>query len=294
MLNGSLLAVVLAAVPIHISDEPPVALARGGSGTVCHCPCRTTLCDCTMHSETCHRCFGLGVTLSADALNAMFASTERPVLQSADADWFHADAYPEIRVRLEAMTGSGASAPFEVRFVPDPLVASRYVPDGTFDGRTYAAWLRRVDRTRAATLSMGAKDDPATWRILDGNAQHLNDSLQKSFRLVRLDGSSVEVFRSDSTLEWEANLYLRSVVAGIPHEGLLGDPETARSALLSLVDLVDLQVKSGDMAGAVLSLDRLIDAASTRWLDPSKEDTTGALCGFRKIRNLLVPGSSCA
>jgi hypothetical protein len=59
------------------------------------------------------------------------------------------------------------------------------------------------------------------------------------------------------------------------------------------VDLVDLQVKSGDAAGAVASLDRLIDAASTRWLDPSKEDTTGALCGFRKIRNLLVPGSSC-
>ena len=293
MLNGSLLAVILAAVPIHISDEP-VALARGGSGTVCHCPCRTPLCDCSMHSETCHRCYGLGVTLSPDLLNAMFTSTERPVLQSTDAGWFQADAYPEIRVRLEAVTGSGASAPFEIRFVPDPQVASRYVPDETFDGRTYAAWIKRVDRTRAATLSMGAKDDPATWRILDGNAQHLNDSLQKTFRLVRLDGSSMEVFRSDSTLEWEANLYLRSVVAGIPQEGLLGDPETAKSALLSLVDLVDLQVKSGDMAGAVLSLDRLIEAAGTRWLDPTKEDTAGALCGFRKIRNLLVPGSSCA
>jgi hypothetical protein len=83
------------------------------------------------------------------------------------------------------------------------------------------------------------------------------------------------------------------VVAGIPQDALLEDPETARSTLLSLVDLVDLQVKAGDAAGAVASLDRLIDAASTRWLDPSKEDTTGALCGFRKIRNLLVPGSSC-
>lgn len=289
MLIATLLTVVLAAVPLQAREEP-VALARGGSGTVCHCPCRTTLCDCTMHSETCHRCYGIGVTLSPDMLSALLVSAERPILQSSNAGWFQADVYPEIRIRLEA----GASTPLEIRFVPDPTGASRYVPDETFDARTYAAWVRRVDRTRPATLSMGTKDDPATWRILDGDAQHLNESLQKSFRLVRLDGSSTEVFRSDSTLEWEANLYLRSVVAGIPQEGLLGDPETAKSALLSLVDLVDLQVKSGDMAGAVLSLDRLIDAAGTRWLDPTKEDTAGALCGFRKIRNLLVPGSSCA
>jgi len=293
MLIATLLTVVLAAVPLQAREEP-VALARGGSGTVCHCPCRTTLCDCTMHSETCHRCFGIGVTLSTEMLSTVLASAERPILQSSNAGWFQADVYPEIKIRLEGMTGSGASAPFEIRFVPDPKVAARYVPDETFDARTYAAWIRRIDRSRPATLSIGAKDDPATWRILDGDAQHLNESLQKSFRLVRLDGSSMEVFRSDSTLEWEANLYLRSVVAGIPQEGLLGDPETAKSALLSLVDLVDLQVKSGDMAGAVLSLDRLIEAAGTRWLDPTKEDTAGALCAFRKIRNLLVPGSSCA
>src|SRR4029450_6415089 len=100
MLIATLLA-VLTAVPVQSTSEP-IALARGGSGTVCHCPCRTAFCDCTMHSETCHRCYSVGVNLARATLEAALASTEPPMLESNDAGWFEAGAFPEIRVRLEA------------------------------------------------------------------------------------------------------------------------------------------------------------------------------------------------
>jgi hypothetical protein len=273
----------------------PVALGRGGSGASCHCPCQITGCSCLTHSESCHRCYAITITVAPDLLSAMLSSADTPWLEAAHAGWFDAASYPELNVRLEAtMAGSGQARPMEIRFVPDPDVPSRYVPDSAFDSRAYASWVRQVDRGRSAVLSVGTKDDPATWRILDGNPQHLNESLAKSVRLVRRDGSKLEVFRSESTLGWEANLYLRSVIAGIPEDAVLGDGGAVRSALASLVDVVDLQVKSGDAAGAVASLDTLIDAATHRWLDPAKDDTRGAICGFRKIRNLLVPGSNCS
>jgi hypothetical protein len=220
---------------------------------------------------------------------------EAPVLESSDARWFDAAPYPELKVRLEGtVAGTDRTESTQIRFVADPLVPSRYVPDPSFDARAYAAWVKRVDRGKEATLTVGAKDDPGTWRILDGNPEHLNESLDKSFRLVRRDGSRLEVFRSEATLGWEATLYLRAVVAGIPDEALRGDPSEARTKLLSLLDLTDLQMKAGDASGAVRSLDGLIDAGETHWLDPTHEDTKGALCGFRKIRNLLVPGSNCS
>jgi hypothetical protein len=273
----------------------PVALGRGGSGASCHCPCQITGCNCMTHSESCHRCYAITITVAPDLLGAMLSSTETPVLEAAYASWFEAAPHAELNVRLEAtMAGSGQAREMQIRFLPDPDVPSRYVPDTSFDGRAYAAWARQVDRGHSAVLSVGTKDDPATWRIRDGNPQHLNESLAKSFRLVRRDGSRLEVFRSESTLGWEANLYLRSVVAGIPADALLGEGGEGRSALASLVDVVDLQVKAGDAAGAVTSLDALIDTAKNRWLDPGKDDTRGAICGFRKIRNLLVPGSSCS
>lgn len=273
----------------------PLALGRGGSGASCHCPCEITGCSCLTHSESCHRCYAITVTVGHDLLTAMLSSTETPVLEASYASWFEAAPHPELNVRLEAtMASSGQVREMKIRFVPDPEVPSRYVPDRAFDGRAYAVWARQVDRSRDAVLSVGTKDDPSTWRIRDGNLQHLNESLAKSFRLVRRDGSPIEVFRSESTLGWEANLYLRSVVAGIPQEALAGEGAEVRSALSSLVDLVDLQVKSGDAMGAVASLDALIDTAKTRWLDPTKDETTSALCGFRKIRNLLVPGSNCS
>jgi len=272
----------------------PLAMGRGGSGASCHCPCEITGCNCQAHSESCHRCYAITITVTHDLLSAMLSSTETPVLEASYASWFEAAPHPELNVRLEAtMTGSGQVREMQIRFVPDPDVPSRYVPDTAFDVRAYAAWARQVDRAKDGTLSVGTKDDPATWRIRDGNLQHLNESLAKSFRLVRRDGSRLEVFRSESTLGWEANLYLRSVVARIPESALLGDGADVRSALTSLVDLVDLQMKSGDAAGAITSLDTLVGTAKNRWLDPTKEDTTSALCGFRKIRNLLVPGSTC-
>ena len=272
----------------------PLAMGRGGSGASCHCPCEITGCNCMTHSESCHRCYAITVTVAHDLLSAMLSSTETPVLEASYASWFEAAPHPELNMRLEAtMSGSGQPREMKIRFVPDPDVPSRYVPDAAFDVRAYAAWTRQVDRSRDAVLSVGTKDDPATWRIRDGNTQHLNESLAKSFRLVRRDGSRLEVFRSESTLGWEANLYLRSVVARIPEGALLGQGSDVRGALTSLVDLVDLQMKSGDAAGAIASLDALLDTAKNRWLDPTKEDTTSALCGFRKIRNLLVPGSTC-
>jgi hypothetical protein len=284
----------LAAVELQRSDGP-LALGRGGSGASCHCPCEITGCNCMTHSESCHRCYAITVTVSHELLSAMLSSTETPVLEASHASWFEAAPNPELNVRLEAtMAGSGQVREMRIRFTPDPDVPWRYLPDTAFDGRAYAAWARQVDRSRDAVLSVGTKDDPATWRIRDGNPQHLNESLAKSFRLVRRDGSTLEVFRSESTLGWEANLYLRSVVARIPDGALLGEGAQTRGALASLVDLVDLQMKSGDAVGAVASLDALIGTAKTRWLDSTKDETTGALCGFRKIRNLLVPGSNCS
>ena len=275
--------------------KEPIALARGGSGGICHCPCRSGSCDCTMHSETCHRCYDLTVNLNRRTLAAILGSGEAPILEASNASWFEASPHPELKVRLEAtMKDSGQPETLEIRFVPDPVLASRYVPDKTFDATAYAAWTRRVDRGVGAALTVGAKDDPGTWRILDGDANRLNQSLEKSFRLVRQDGSHLEVFRSESTLGWEANLYLRAVVAGIPDDALRGNPTQARSDLLSLLDLVDLQMKAGDPSGAIRSLDGLIESGKSRWLDAEHEDTAGALCGFRKIRNLLVPGSSCS
>lgn len=299
LMMGMLLCVVSAGTtPAAVELQRlggPLAMGRGGSGASCHCPCEITGCNCMTHSESCHRCYAITVTLGPDLLSAMLSSTETPVLEASYASWFEAAPHPELNVRLEAtMAGTGQPREMKIRFVPDPELPSRYVPDAAFDGRAYAAWARQVDRSRDAVLSVGTKDNPATWRIRDGNLQHLNDSLAKSFRLVRRDGSALEVFRSESTLGWEANLYLRSVVAGIPKEALLGESADVRSALASLVDLVDLQVKSGDVMGAVASLDGLVDTAKSRWLDPTKEDTTRALCGFKKIRNLLVPGSNCS
>jgi hypothetical protein len=290
---------VLAAAPISATPmEPsslPVALARGGSGGICHCPCKINNCDCTLHSESCHRCYGIALDVPTPLLAAILSSSEPPVLESRDADWFEAGVYPELRVKLEAtMSDTGQKEATEIRFLPDPADPARYVPDKRFNAAAYATWVSRVDRRTGGSLSVGAKDDPATWRILDGDASHLNQSLQKSFQLVRSEGRPVEVFRSESTLGWEAILYLRAVVAGIPEEALLLNKAEARTNLVSLVELIDLQMKAGDSEGAIRSLDGLIGAAGTRWLDPAHEGTPGAICGFRKIRNLLEPGSSCS
>ena len=106
---------------------------------------------------------------------------------------YQAAPHPEINVRLLApMARTGQAESMRIRFVPDPLQPSRYVPDGSFDPRAYAAWARHVDRSKTATLQVGAKDDPATWRILDGGAERLNQSLEKSFRLVRREGSRLD------------------------------------------------------------------------------------------------------
>ena len=282
-----------AAMAQTIEPAKPVTLARGGSAGICHCPCRTGSCDCTAHSETCHRCYDVTVALDPVMLEAVLAADETPILEASDAAWFEAGPYPELKVRVEAaVSGSDNAEAFDIRFLPDATVPNRYVPDAAFDPGAYAAWRQRVDRGKEAVLKVGAKDDPATWRILDGGPERLNQSLRKSFRLLRGDGSSVEVFRSESTLGWEANLYLRSVVARIPDDALRGGANDARTRLLSLVDLADLQIKGGDAKGAVRSLDALIEGGKGR-LDPAHVDTAGALCGFRKIRNLLVPGPGC-
>jgi hypothetical protein len=279
---------------VPLSQQQPVALARGGAGTICHCPCKGRSCDCTMHGETCHRCYDLTVGVAPIQLAPILGAGEPPVLEASHAAWFETAPHPELKVGLEAtMRDTGEKETFTVRFVPDTANASLYVPDKEFDPAAYTSWVRRVDAQAGASLSVGAKDDPGTWRIADGNLGHLNESLAKSFRLVRPDRSRLEVFRSESTLGWEANLYLRAVVAGIEEDALEGRETDPRGRLLSLVDLVDLQMKAGDAAGTVRSLDTLLESARTG-LDAGHESTAGVLCGFRKIRNLLVPGSRCS
>lgn len=278
---------------------PQTAVAGGGVAS-CHCPCHVSCgpgvsCDCKSDSEDCHYCSCGSVTIVPKQLPSLLGIAN-PVLQDSFSSWFDFEQYSEIKVGFEAtMSDTGQKETWVFRFVPDPVVRLRYVTDSSSDSAAYATWRGRVNTAVAARVAFAGKDDPATSRIVDGDLNHLNQSLNKRFSVVAADGSEIPVWSSYTTLGWEMVKYAQGVVAGIETAAFRAgqDANQVRTQMYGIIKTVDLMIKAGNRDGALSAVDDLINRTQNEWLGPAHSDTQATLCGFGKLRNLLSPRSLC-
>ncbi len=275
-----------------------LVLGASAGGARCHCPCSVQCgggvsCDCGAHADTCAKCSCAAGQLEAeDIVWLAGAATVQPVLTGSYAPWFAFEPHEEIRVALEAtMADTGRKETFPIRFAPGSGESPQYVPDERFAPEALRGWLGRVDPKKAARLYAAAKDDPATYAILDGDRSHMNESLTKVYSLDLGNGSR-PVFKSDTTLAWEMAVYLKSAVGQLPEEAFLSDAREAQGQLYDRIETVDLLVKASDYDGALRVLDEVVSRSEALGLAPDQKDAAATVCAFRKMGSLLAPANT--
>ncbi len=286
------LVITLLLVP-QVLAKPHVKQTR------CHCPCKLNCgngvsADCTMHSEDCHHthCVDVGAFSLGDlfpGLEVEELAGDLPAGYVDHAPWFGLDLPETVQMgfgALERETLEESNYVFTMRLADAPSGA--YVVEEPADLAAWQAWLASIDPEREMGVSIGAVTDPASWRILDGDRRHLNESVAWRFHLV-VGGRDVVFMRKDSTPAWEAWTYLHSAFGQLPDDAFAAglDPARCRAELFSMLDTFHVLVEGSFFDRARAEVEAMLERCEA-WLVPGHRLTDPTLGALRKIDHLLA------
>ena len=280
----------------------PLALGGKHSQARCPCPCKVQcapelVCDCTGLPPAgpgtrvkCH-CSQSEITVASASV---LLDTETPVLEMTWSNWFEVVPPESFRAAFGAVSrDSGERISFLVTYRIQNRSPLAYAPAEDFDPAAFRDWRERADPRRPITFHAVHVLNPATFAIREGDLRHLSEAMVLTVSLVGKNGERARILRTGSTLAWETDLYLRSMIGCLPAEAFRQGvpPDETRSILYGSIETAGLLIKASDFEGARKSLQRTIARLSDEWLDPNFPLSGPTICSFRSGLHLLAPGS---